>query len=64
MEDELHALDRRIDEIRRRIWMVRQGLVKVDDPDAEVARLDQEYEGLGERFVEAYRAWSKQQSEA
>lgn len=63
MEDELHALDRRIDEIRRRVWMVRQGLVEVEDPDAEVARLDEEYRALGDRFVEAYRAWSKQQSE-
>jgi Ni,Fe-hydrogenase III large subunit len=60
MDEELHALDRRIDEIRRRIWMVRQGLVKVDDPDAEVARLDAEYREIGDRFVEAYRAWSKE----
>jgi hypothetical protein len=60
VEDRLHELDRRIDELRRRIWMVRQGLVVVDDPEAEVARLDAEYEQLGEAFVEAYRAWSKQ----
>jgi hypothetical protein len=60
MEDELHTLDRRIDEIRRRIWMIRSGIVAVVDADGEIARLDSEYQQLGDRFVEAYRRWSKQ----
>ena len=60
MEDELHTLDRRIEQVRKRIWMIRQGLVPVEDPDAEVARLDAEYRDLGDRFMDAYRAWSKQ----
>jgi hypothetical protein len=59
MEDELHELDRRIEQVRRRIWQIRQGVIAVEDPDGEVARLDAEYQELGDRFVEAYREWSK-----
>ena len=60
LEDTLHALDREINELRRRIWMTKNGLTTSADPAADVARLEDEFERLGDRFVEAYRAWSRQ----
>jgi len=59
----LHELDRRINEIRRQIWMTKNGLTTSTDVDADVARLEVEFEQLGDRFVETYRAWSKQHAE-
>ena len=61
--DELHELDRRINELRRQIWMTKNGLAKSTDPEADVARLEGEFNQLGDRFVETYRAWSKQHAE-
>ena len=60
LDDALHGLDRKIEAVRRRIWMVQQGLVKVDDVEAELKRLDEEYRAMGDRFVEIYREWSRQ----
>ena len=60
LEDTLHALDRDINELRRRIWMTKNGLTGSKDPPAEVARLEEEFQRLGDRFVETYRAWSQQ----
>ena len=60
LEDTLHALDRRINELRREIWMTKNGLTKSTDPNADVDRLEKEFNALGDRFVEAYRAWSAQ----
>jgi hypothetical protein len=60
LEDTLHALDRRINEIRREIWMTKNGLAKSTDPTADVERLEEEFGQLGDKFVEAYRAWSAQ----
>ena len=60
IEDALHALDREINELRRQIWMTKNGLSTSTDPDADVARMEAEFERLGDRFVETYRAWSKQ----
>jgi hypothetical protein len=60
LEDTLHALDRRINELRREIWMTKNGLTKSTDPNADVDRLEEEFNVLGDRFVEAYRAWSAQ----
>ena len=60
LETELHALDRKIESLRRRIWMVRHGLVRVDDVETELNRLDEEYRSMGDRFVEIYREWSRQ----
>ncbi|HEV8633591.1 MAG TPA: hypothetical protein VG370_05030 [Chloroflexota bacterium] len=60
LDDELHELDRKIDALRRRMWMVQHGLVKVEDVEAELVRLDLEYRAAGDRFVEIYREWSRQ----
>ena len=60
LEETLHALDREINELRRRIWMTKNGLTKSADPPAEVARLEEEFRRLGDRFVETYRAWSRE----
>ena len=60
LEDTLHELDRRINELRREIWMTKTGLSKSQDPSADVARLEAEFERLGDRFVEVYRDWSRQ----
>jgi hypothetical protein len=60
LENTLHELDRRIEALRRRIWMVQHGLVVVDDVEAELTRLDEEYRATADRFVEIYRAWSRQ----
>ena len=60
LDDELHELDRKIEALRRRIWMVQHGLIKVDDVEGELTRLDEEYRLIGERFVEIYREWSRQ----
>jgi hypothetical protein len=60
LDNELHALDRKIEALRRRIWMVQHGLVKVEDVEAELSRLDEEYREAADRFVEIYREWSRQ----
>ena len=60
LEGTLHELDRRINELRREIWMTKNGLTRSADPAADVARLEGEFERLGDRFVETYRAWSRQ----
>ena len=60
LEGTLHELDRRINELRREIWMTKNGLSKSTDVAADVARLEAELEQLGDRFVETYRAWSQQ----
>lgn len=63
MSDRLHGLDRRIEGLRRRIWLVRHGLVPVADQEEEVARLQAEFEAAGQEFVATYRAWSEQHDE-
>jgi chaperonin cofactor prefoldin len=60
LDNELHELDRKIEALRRRIWMVQHGLVKVEDVETELNRLDEEYRAMGDRFVEIYREWSRQ----
>ena len=60
LESTLHGLDREINELRRQIWMTKNGLARSEDPTADVARLEEEFERLGDRFVETYRAWSRQ----
>lgn len=42
------------------MWQVQHGLVPVDDRDAELRRLDDEFAKLSDRFTTTYRAWSKQ----
>jgi hypothetical protein len=60
LDNELHELDRKIESLRRRIWMVQHGLVKVDDVEVELTRLDEQFRATGDRFVEIYREWSRQ----
>ena len=60
LEQTLHGLDRDINELRRRIWMTKNGLTGSKDPPADVARLEEQLRQLGDRFVETYRAWSRQ----
>ena len=60
LEDTLHRLDRDINELRRQIWMTKTGLTTSQDPPADVARLEEQFRQLGDRFVETYRAWSRQ----
>jgi len=60
LERTLHELDHRINELRREIWMTKNGLSKSTDPQADVDRLEAEFNQLGDRFVETYRAWSQQ----
>jgi septal ring factor EnvC (AmiA/AmiB activator) len=60
LEDTLHQLDRDINELRRQIWMTKNGLTRSEDRSADVARLEEEFQRLGDRFVETYRAWSRQ----
>jgi septal ring factor EnvC (AmiA/AmiB activator) len=60
LEDSLHALDREINELRRQIWMTKNGLTKSADPAGDVERLEEQFERLGDRFVETYRAWTRQ----
>ena len=60
LEGTLHELDRRINELRREIWMTKNGLTKSADPRADVDRLEEEFGQLGDRFVETYREWSRQ----
>jgi hypothetical protein len=60
LDNELHELDRKIEALRRRIWMVQRGPVKVEDVEAALDRLDEEYRTMGDRFVEIYREWSRQ----
>ena len=60
LEETLHALDHEINELRRQIWMTRNGLTGSEDPPADVARLEERFSQLGDRFVETYRAWSRQ----
>ena len=59
LESTLHALDRDISELRRQIWMTRNGLTASEDPPGDVARLEEQFRLLGDRFVETYRAWSR-----
>ena len=60
LEQRLHALDRDINELRRRIWMTKNGLTRSEDPTADVERLEEQFQQLGDRFVETYRAWSRE----
>ena len=60
LESTLHALDREINELRRQIWMTKNGLTRSEDPPADVARLEEQFRQIGDRFVETYRAWSRQ----
>jgi hypothetical protein len=43
--------------------MTKNGLTTSQHPDADVARLEAEFEQLGDRFVETYRAWSREHAE-
>lgn len=43
--------------------MTKNGLTTSTDVDADVTRLEVEFDQLGDRFVETYRAWSKQHAE-
>jgi capsule polysaccharide export protein KpsE/RkpR len=61
--DDLHALDARIEAVRRQIWQSREGLILVQDVTLELARLNAEYARLGEQYVETYRRWSAQNAE-
>ncbi|HEY3107400.1 MAG TPA: hypothetical protein VGL23_01520 [Chloroflexota bacterium] len=49
-----------MNDLRRQIWMTRNGLTRSDDPPADLARLEEQFRQLGDRFVETYRAWSRQ----
>jgi hypothetical protein len=40
--------------------MTRNGLTKSQDPDGDVARMEEDFRQLGDRFVEVYRAWSRE----
>ena len=60
LEDRLHALDREINALRRQIWMTKNGLTTSADPAADVDRLEEQFRLLGDRFVETYRAWSRE----
>ena len=60
LEDTLHGLDREINELRRQIWMTKNGLTTSRDPESDVARLEEEFQRLGDTFVETYREWTKQ----
>ena len=60
LEDTLHALDRDINELRRQIWMTKNGLTRSEDRPADLARLEEQFREIGDRFVETYRAWSRQ----
>jgi hypothetical protein len=40
--------------------MTKNGLSKSEDPQADVARMEEQFQRLGDRFVETYRAWSQQ----
>ena len=60
LEETLHGLDRDINELRRQIWMTKNGLTRSEDPPADVARLEEQFRQLGDRFVETYRAWSRE----
>lgn len=61
----MHQLDRAMNELRRQIWMVEQGLTRPVDVDreTELARLRARFEQLGATFSETYRAWSRQHAE-
>jgi hypothetical protein len=60
LEDRLHALDRDINELRRQIWMTKNGLTRSEDWPADVARLEEQVREVSDLFVETYRAWSRQ----
>ena len=51
LEQRLHALDRDINELRRQIWMTKNGLTRSEDPTADVERLEAQFQQLGDRFV-------------
>lgn len=56
---DLRALDQELDRIRRRMYMVRVGLIAVDDRDRELADLEARFQELGDRFVQTYRRWQE-----
>lgn len=59
IEEQLHALDHRINQVRQRIIFLKRGAIQSDDPETEIATLEQEYLTLGDRFSELYRAWQR-----
>jgi hypothetical protein len=63
LQGTLHGLDRRMEELRKQVWMIKMGTVTVDDPEAELNRLEAEFAELGQQFVEAYREWSRLHAE-
>ncbi len=59
----LHELDRDLELLRRKIWMVSNDMIEVRDREAEALRLEAEFRAMGDAYVDTYRAWSRQHAE-
>lgn len=60
LENELHALDARMETLRRRIWAVEHGLETVPDPEGVLAKLRAEFDAAGQSFTTTYRDWKRE----
>ncbi len=59
VEEQLHGLDHRINQLRQRLILLKRGAVESADPEREIAALEQEYLTLGEQFAALYKTWQQ-----